>query len=102
MQCFPDRFVRKEIQALEVKCKGCNWEGLFAEYNTHNKTCQLSREKEPYVDMDGHTDLEAYSSEFEQELSYAQQATDEKSTTERLGELVRKTVTEVEGRFSML
>ena len=39
MQYFPDRFVRREINNLDVTCPfakdGCNWEGKFGEYFNH-------------------------------------------------------------------
>ena len=46
MQYFPDRFVRREIQALDVWCKfrddGCEWEGKYAELKSHLADCKYS------------------------------------------------------------
>ena len=43
MQYFPDRFVRREINDLEVICPfandGCNWEGKYGEYYNHISMC---------------------------------------------------------------
>ena len=43
MQYFPDHYVRKQINSLEVICPfaeaGCNWEGKFEEYFNHVKVC---------------------------------------------------------------
>ena len=43
-QYFPDRFVRRKIQNLEIVCTnskaGCNWEGKFQEYETHVRICE--------------------------------------------------------------
>ena len=83
MQYFPDRFVKREIQALKVQCRGCNWEGSFAESSVHFSSCRYSiqvcqfcAKKVPYIDFDRHTEsCEVYSSQFERELSHAQQET---------------------------
>ena len=46
MQYFPDRFVRREIQGLEVNCKfqneGCNWEGTYGDLPSHLNTCKYA------------------------------------------------------------
>ena len=43
MQYFPDRFVRREINNLDVTCPfakdGCIWEGIFGEYFNHLSKC---------------------------------------------------------------
>ena len=43
MQYFPDRFVMREINSLEMICPyakaGCNWEGKFGEYFNHESKC---------------------------------------------------------------
>ena len=46
MQYFPDRFIRREINNLEVICPfyeaGCDWEGKFQEYQqNHIKHCNF-------------------------------------------------------------
>ena len=42
-QYFPDRFVRREINSLDVICPffndGCDWEGKFEEYSHHENRC---------------------------------------------------------------
>ena len=46
IQYFPDRFVRREIQGLEVKCKylseGCTWEGTYGDLASHLNTCKYA------------------------------------------------------------
>lgn len=46
IQYFPDRFVRREIQALEVKCKfqyeGCGWEGTYGDLPSHLNACKYA------------------------------------------------------------
>ena len=43
-QYFPDRFVKREINNLEVTCQyseeGCTWEGKFGAYLQHKATCE--------------------------------------------------------------
>ena len=45
-QYFPDRYIRREINNLEVVCPnseaGCDWEGKFQEYVDHCRTCKFS------------------------------------------------------------
>ena len=40
-QYFPDKFVRRDINALEMVCvysaKGCDWEGTFAKLEVREK-----------------------------------------------------------------
>ena len=40
-QYFPDKFVRRDINALEMVCvysaKGCDWEGTFAKLEVGEK-----------------------------------------------------------------
>ena len=44
-QYYPDRFVKKEIDNLEVKCEylnnGCHWTGKFQGYHQHIKGCEF-------------------------------------------------------------
>ena len=44
-QYFPDRFVRREINNLEVRCSfheaGCRWEGKFQHYHQHLSKCEF-------------------------------------------------------------
>ena len=43
-QYFPDRFVKREINNLEVTCQyseeGCTWDGKFDAYLQHKATCE--------------------------------------------------------------
>ena len=49
-QYFPDRFVKREINSLEMICEyhhdGCFWEGKFAEYEPPLKICEFSASHE--------------------------------------------------------
>ena len=44
-QYFPDRYIRREINKLEVVCPnseaGCDWEGKLQEYGDHCRTCKF-------------------------------------------------------------
>ncbi len=48
-QCFPDRFVRREIEGMIVGCphqlKGCQWEGRLAKLEAHLKACDFLSEE---------------------------------------------------------
>ena len=45
-QYFQDRFVKREINNLEVICpfskNGCDWEGKFQDYHCHVRTCKFA------------------------------------------------------------
>ena len=45
IQCFPDRFVRREIEGVVVCCshqqEGCKWEGRLANLEDHLKACEF-------------------------------------------------------------
>ena len=45
LQYYPDRFAKKEIDNLEVKCEylnsGCHWTGKFQGYHQHIKGCEF-------------------------------------------------------------
>ncbi len=49
LQCFPDRFVRREIETMIVGCphqqKGCPWEDKVTMLDAHLKTCNFLSEE---------------------------------------------------------
>jgi hypothetical protein len=52
-QYYPDRFVQREIDSLEMICPfakdGCIWEGKFGEYFNHTSTCGFRPIKTPDI-----------------------------------------------------
>ncbi len=41
-QCFPDRFVRRDVKQMIVSCpRGCQWEDMVAELEAHLKACNF-------------------------------------------------------------
>ena len=52
LQYFPDRFVKREINALRMICKnhhdGCFWEGKFSEFESHLAICLHSTKECQY------------------------------------------------------
>lgn len=45
LQYFPDRFVRKEVNKLPIRCpntdKGCLWNGVLGELENHLQKCSF-------------------------------------------------------------
>ena len=74
--------MKREIQALNVQCRDCNWKGIFSESSAHFKDCRVSclfcTEKMSRYDLDRHTEsCEKFLLNFKHETSYAQQEVDE-------------------------
>ncbi|XP_064401053.1 TNF receptor-associated factor 1-like [Halichondria panicea] len=41
-ECFPDRFVRRDVKQMIVSCpRGCQWEDMVAELEAHLKACNF-------------------------------------------------------------